>query len=247
VRCDGQRQDQRLQLLIDAFAGQLPIVVVDCKASAGLHDQIAAVGDHAIWSIDGSLRWDPLRGDPTSVANRLIQGEWYSRDADIYRAAAERYLLWLIQAIDLAGLQRTPQLVLDLLDPNKLLTTLRQLRMPEAARLASQVHGLGQFEREGVAGFRARFGLIVEGITGQNLGPGMTLEDAIRDNRIVLFSLDAATYPALATKVAAGCCSTWCVSPHYDPGPASSSSTSSRRSAAKAASSRPRAWPTSPA
>src|SRR5713226_7116336 len=180
------------------FAGQLAIVVLDCKASVALQDRVAAAADNVIWSIRGSLRWDPLRGDPTSVANRLIQGEWYSRDADIYRASAERYLLWLIQSVDLAGLERTPARVLDLLEPNKLMSLLRELRTPEAARLSSQVHGLGQFEREGVAGFRARFGLVVEGITGQNLGPGLTLEDAIDAGQTVLFSLDAATYPTLA-------------------------------------------------
>jgi hypothetical protein len=87
----GSGKTSALQLLIDAFAGQLPIVVVDCKASAGLQHRVATTPDHVVWSIGGSVRWDPLRGDPTSVANRLIQGEWYSRDADIYRAAAERY------------------------------------------------------------------------------------------------------------------------------------------------------------
>jgi hypothetical protein len=199
----GSGKTSALQLLIDAFAGKLPIIVVDCKASTGLHDRVVATPDHDIWTIGGSLRWDPLRGDPTSVANRLIQGEWYARDADIYRAAAERYLLWLLQAIDLAGLPRTPERVLELLEPNKLLTVLRELHTPEAARLTSHVHGLGQFEREGVAGFRARFGLVVEGITGQNLGPGLTIDDAIQAGRTVLFSLDAASYPALATKIGA--------------------------------------------
>src|SRR5712691_5064049 len=179
------------------------MVVVDCKASASLQDRVAAVPDNAVWTIGGSVRWDPLRGDPTSVANRLIQGEWYSREADVYRAAAERYVLWLVQSIDLAGLPRTPERVLDLLEPNKLMSLLRELRTPEAARLSSLVHGLGQFEREGVAGFRARFGLVVEGTTGQNLGPGLTLEDAIVAGQTVLFSLDAATYPALATKIGA--------------------------------------------
>jgi hypothetical protein len=199
----GSGKSSALQLLIDAFAGRLPIVVVDCKASVGLQDRVSATPDHVIWSIGGSLRWDPLRGDPTSVANRLIQGEWYSRDADIYRAAAERYVLWLLQALDLAGLGRTPQRVLDLLEPNKLLSLLRDVHTPEAARLSSQVHELGQFEREGVAGFRARFGLVVEGIAGQNLGPGTTLEDAIQNGQTLLFSLDAASYPALATKIGA--------------------------------------------
>src|SRR5882762_6942674 len=112
-------------------------------------------------------------------------------------------MLWLVQSIDLAGLPRTPERVLDLLEPNKLMSLLRELRTPEAARLSSLVHGLGQFEREGVAGFRARFGLVVEGTTGQNLGPGLALEDAIVAGQTVLFSLDAATYPALATKIGA--------------------------------------------
>src|SRR2546430_319648 len=83
------------------------------------------------------------------------------------------------------------------------MSLLRELRTPEAARLSGLVHGLGQFEREGVAGFRARFGLVVEGTTGQNLGSGLTLEDAIVAGQTVLFSLDAATYPALATKIGA--------------------------------------------
>src|SRR5205085_6833786 len=48
-----------------------------------------------------------------------------------------------------------------------------------------------------------RFGLVLEGIAGQNLGSGLVLEDAIRARKPVLFSLDAATYPGLATKIGA--------------------------------------------
>ena len=73
----GSGKTSALQLLIDAFAGRLPMVAVDCKASASLQDRVAAVPDNVVWTIGGSVRcWDPLRGDPTSVANRLIQGEW---------------------------------------------------------------------------------------------------------------------------------------------------------------------------
>jgi len=207
---------------------------VDCKASAGLQDGVVATPDHVIWSIGGSQRWDPLRGDPTSVANRLVQGEWYSRDADIYRAAAERYLLWLVQTIDLARLQRTPERVFELLEPSKLLSLLRELRSPEAARLSTQIHGLGQFEREGVAGFRARFGLVVEGITGQNLGPGLTLEDEIQAGRTGSSASTPQPTRPWRRRSAPGSCSTWSVSPRSNPAPASSSSTSSRLSDGKA-------------
>lgn len=157
-----------------------------------------------MWTIGGPLRWDPLRGDPTSVANRLVQGEWYSRDANVYRATAERYLLWVLHALDLAKVERSPDMVLRHLDPQVLLKLLRGLgSAPEAERLASQVSQLGATEHEGIAGFRARFGLVLEGVAAQSLGSGFALEDALRARRPVLFSLDAATYPELATKLGA--------------------------------------------
>jgi len=200
----GSGKTSALQLLVDAFADQLPIVVVDCKASSTLQAQFASIPNAYIWTIGGSLRWDPLRGDPTSVANRLVQGEWYSRDADVYRATAERYLLWVLHALDLAKVERSPDMVLRHLDPPVLLKLLRGLgSAPEAERLAAHVSRLGPTEHEGIAGFRARFGLVLEGIAAQSLGAGLALEDALRARRPVLFSLDAATYPELATKLGA--------------------------------------------
>jgi len=200
----GSGKTSALLLLIDAFADKLPIIVVDCKASAVMRDHLAALPNAAIWTIGGSLSWDPLRGDATSVANRLIQGEWYSREADVYRAAAERYLLWLLHVLDLAELPRTPQRILEYLEPTRLMGLLRSTPpSPETTRLATSIQGLGPFEREGIAGFRARFGLVIEGIASPGLGPGLVLDDAIRARRPVLFSLDAATYPALATKIGA--------------------------------------------
>src|SRR5947209_4906863 len=85
------------------------------------------------------------------------------------------------QAFDLAGVDRTPQRLLEHLDPAALVNTLR--RVPdnaEAKRLVSQVAQLGKTENEGIAGFRARFGLILEGVAARNLGPGLALEDALR-------------------------------------------------------------------
>ena len=40
----GSGKTNALQLLIDAFAERLPIVVVDCKASAGLQDRVVRHG-----------------------------------------------------------------------------------------------------------------------------------------------------------------------------------------------------------
>jgi TraM recognition site of TraD and TraG len=200
----GSGKTNVLLLLVDAFAEHLPIVVVDCKASAGLKEHVGALPNAAVWTIGGKLRWDPLRGDATSVANRLMQGEWYSHNADVYRASAERYVLWTLQAFELAGVERTPQRLLEHLDPPALINLLRRVGDTAAAeRLISHIKQLGQVEREGIAGFRARFGLILEGVAAPNLGPGLALEDALRARQPMLFSLDAATYPELATKIGA--------------------------------------------
>jgi hypothetical protein len=65
---------------------------------------------------------------------------------------------------------------------------------------------MGRAEEEGVAGFAARFGVVLEGEAGPGLGTGpgaLVLEDAVRAGRVVLFSLDAAAYPSLAPKLGA--------------------------------------------
>src|SRR5438067_2381139 len=144
----GSGKTSALQLLVDAFAEQLPIVVVDCKASAGLREHVGALPNAAIWTIAGKVRWDPLRGDATSVANRLMQGEWYSHNADVYRASAERYLLWVLQAFELTGVERTPQRLLEHLDPPALINLLRSVKdIAAAERLIGHVKQLGQVER----------------------------------------------------------------------------------------------------
>ncbi|MBV9324674.1 MAG: TraM recognition domain-containing protein [Chloroflexi bacterium] len=133
-----------------------------------------------------------------------MQGEWYSQNADVYRASAERYLLWLFQALEIAGVERTPERVLELLEPPALLNLLRAVDdKPEVKHLVSGIKSLGQVEREGLAGFRARFGVVLEGVAAPSLGSGLVLEDAMRARQPVLFSLDAATYPELATKIGA--------------------------------------------
>ena len=71
------------------------------------------------------------------------------------------------------------------------------------AHLAGQ---LGQAEREGVSGFAARFGKVVESVAENALGAGksaLVLEDAVRARQVVLFSLDVSGYQDLAPKLGA--------------------------------------------
>jgi hypothetical protein len=109
-----------------------------------------------------------------------------------------------LQAFELAGVERTPRRLLEHPDPPALINLLRSVTdIAAAERLIGHVKQLGQVEREGIAGFRARFGVVLEGVAAPNLGPGLALEDALRARQPVLFSLDAATYPELATKIGA--------------------------------------------
>ena len=72
--------------------------------------------------------------------------------------------------------------------------------------IARNVAEMGKAEEEGVAGFKVRFGSVVEGVAGDSLGAeddALVLEDAVRAGRVVLFSLDAAAYPSVAAKIGA--------------------------------------------
>ena len=98
-------------------------------------------------------------------------------------------------------------IVAELLQPPQLQRTLRSLKASGAApsdsaeRFAHLAGQLGQAEREGVSGFAARFGKVVESVAEDALGAGesaLVLEDAVRDRQVVLFSLDVAGYQDLA-------------------------------------------------
>lgn len=206
----GSGKTTLIRLLVEAVADRCPVVIVDGKASRALRQAVEELPHGRVWSIGGPLRWDALRGDPTSLANKLLAAERYSFAAEIYRAAAERYLQWLGLVLELTGQPRHPDLVAELLVPAALARQLRGLRdgpsREVAERLAQRVADLGATEQEGIAGFAARYGMLVEGIAGRSLGVGqgsLVLEDAIGAGQTVLFSLDAATYPHLAAKLGA--------------------------------------------
>jgi hypothetical protein len=202
-----------LQLLLEGVSGRCPVVVVDCKGSGLLREAVAAIPGSVVWTIGGNVRWDALRGDPSSFAEKLLAAEVFSPQAEIYRASAARYVQWIGRLLALEGLERDPHLVLDLLKPVALRRHIRRLRSrlgpatpPFVEQIAEAVASLGPAELSGVSGFAARFGLLLEGTLGASLGAGsgtLVLEEAIRASRTVLFSLDAARYRHIAAKVGA--------------------------------------------
>ncbi len=220
----GSGKTTLLRHLVAGVAGRCPLVVVDCKASRALREAVVARGG-VVWEIGGVVRWDALRGDPTALADKLLAAEPYAPAAAIYRAAAARYLQWVGDALDLAGEPRDPPRIGELLAPAALAETLRRLHdafadggdgtapgaeesmgLARVKQIAAGLGALGHAEAEGVAGFAARYGVVVEGVAGRSLGTGpgaLVLEAAIRAGRTVLFSLDAAAYPHLAAKLGA--------------------------------------------
>jgi hypothetical protein len=200
-----------LVLLLEAVADRCPLVVIDFKANQLLRRVVTALGG-VVWTMDGYLRWDALRGDPTCLAGKLLAGEAYGPNAEIFRSSAARYVQWVGRALEWSREERDPQRIAELLQPAQLQRTLRALRASggsaneRAEHIAHLAGQLGQAEREGVSGFAARFGNVVESVAEDALGAGpgaLVLEDEIKSERTVLFSLDVAAYQDLAPKLGA--------------------------------------------
>lgn len=202
-----------LRQILEGVARRCPVVVVDCKASTNLREAVEAIPGSVVWTLGGDVRWDALRGDPTSLANKLLAAESYTAPAAIYRAAAERYIQWVATVLDLSGAPRDPAFIKDHLPPPALRRLIRQAwarqgvgAPPKLQEIVQSLSDMGRAEEEGVSGFVARFGSYVEGEAGRSLGTGpdaLVLEDAIRQGRTVLFSLNAAEYGHAAAKTGA--------------------------------------------
>jgi len=101
-----------LQLLVEASAGQQPVVIVDTKGSPALADTVRAHGGQ-VWTLDGRLSADLLDPRPWQVPDLLLEAEEYSADARAYRDAAHQRAQWAAWALalkdepmDLAKLRR---------------------------------------------------------------------------------------------------------------------------------------------
>src|ERR1700716_915088 len=78
-----------LQLLVEAAAGQTPVVIVDPKGSPALADTVRAHGGQ-VWTLDGRLPADLLDPRPWQVPDLLLEAEDYSPDARVFRDAAHQ-------------------------------------------------------------------------------------------------------------------------------------------------------------
>jgi hypothetical protein len=122
-----------LQLLIEASAGRLPVVIVDPKGSPALAETVRAHGGQ-VWTLDGKLPADLLDPRPWQVPDLLLEAEEYSADARAYRDAAHQRALWAAWALTLAGRP------MDLAELRRLLDRETLLTRPGAAPRAGSAH-----------------------------------------------------------------------------------------------------------
>src|SRR5207253_8059313 len=108
-------------------ADRCPVVLVDFKANQLLRSIVAGLGG-IVWTVNGSVRWDALRGDPTCLAGKLLAAEAYGPNAEVFKSSAARYVQWVGKALEWSRQPRDPQRVAELLQPAQLQRTLRSLK-----------------------------------------------------------------------------------------------------------------------
>src|SRR5215210_7845420 len=120
-----------LQLLVEASAGRMPVVVVDSKGSPALAETVRAHGGQ-VWTLDGRLPADLLDPRPWQVPDLLLEAEDYSTEERAYRDAAQQRALWAAWALALQGKPMDLAQLRRLLDRTELLRALEPHRGRDA-------------------------------------------------------------------------------------------------------------------
>jgi DNA helicase HerA-like ATPase len=76
----GSGKTTALQLLVEASADQVPVVIVDPKGSPALADTVRAYGGQ-VWTLDGTQPVDLMDPRPWQVPDLLVEAEDYSPEA----------------------------------------------------------------------------------------------------------------------------------------------------------------------
>lgn len=204
----GSGKTTALELLIEAAAGRLPVVIVDPKGSPALVDCVSAHGG-TVWTIDGTLPADLLDSRPWQVPDLLLEAEDYSPEARAFRDAAHQRALWAAWALALQGELMQLARLRALLDRSALIVALEplQYRDERIARWLDQLRRRDPIDDAGARDLDRALGSLLDGpaLRGSlSGGPGaLRLDDVLQTRGLVLFSLDAADYPHATRKVAA--------------------------------------------
>jgi hypothetical protein len=197
-----------LQLLVEANAGRMPVVIVDPKGSPALASTIRAHGGQ-VWTLDGRLPADLLDPRPWQVPDLLLEAEEYTADARVYRDGAHQRALWAAWSLALDGKPMDLAELRRRLDWQVLAAALERHRDRDARIvdwLTRLSHQHGGIEESASRGLDRALGTILDGVAMRGslraLPEALRLDDVMQTNGLVLFSLDAADYPHATRKVA---------------------------------------------
>jgi len=197
-----------LQLLVEASAGQQPVVVVDPKGSPALVETVRTHGG-IVWTLDGKMPADLMDPRPWQVPDLLLEAEDYSPDARVFRDAAHQRALWAAWSLALDGKPMDLAELRRRLD-RELLTKALERHRGRDSRIEEWLdrleHQRGGVEDSGARGLDRALGVLLDGVglrgSLRSCPEALRLEDVIDTNGLVLFSLDVADYPHATRKVA---------------------------------------------
>jgi hypothetical protein len=95
----GSDKTSFLQLLVEASAGRVPVLIVDPKGSPALEQTLRDYS--GVTTLDGAVPADLLDPRRWQVPDLLLESEDYALDARAYRDAAHQRALWAAWALTL--------------------------------------------------------------------------------------------------------------------------------------------------
>lgn len=204
----GSGKTTLLELILEARAGQEPVVMLDPKGSRRLADRVRALGGQ-VWTVDGKLPVDLLDPRPWQVPDLLLEAEDYAAEARVFRDAAHQRALWAAWALALRDEPMDLARLRELLDRKTLCAALAPFQGKDQ-RIGQWLAALKRYdgtEESGVQDLQRSLGTLLDGVAMRGslaTGPGaLRLEDVIETNGLVLFSLDVADYPHATRKMGA--------------------------------------------
>lgn len=182
-------------------------IVIDPKGDDHLKDTLSASafarGARVLeWGPEGPCSYNPYAtGTATEIADKALSGETFTEPH--YLRQAQRYLGHAVRAMQDAKIAITPASLMSHLDPPRLEATARQLEDGHAQELERYLDTLTDRQKRDLAGVRDRLSILAESDAREWLRPApetprISLADAVKDQALVYFRLDADRRPLLA-------------------------------------------------
>jgi hypothetical protein len=155
-----------LELLVEASADQMPVVVLDPKGSPALADTVRAYGGCQVWTLDGTQPVDLMDPRPWQVPDLLLEAEDYSPEARAYRDAAHQRAQWATWALALDKQPMDLAKLRELLDREALIHALEphRGRDPRIDEWLSRLeHQRGGIQDSGARGLDRALGILLDG------------------------------------------------------------------------------------